>query len=228
MIGEGERVLLGVSGGKDSLAMAYALSVRRRWIPVPYEIEALLIDWEDFPLSATARDALSRFFDDIEVPLSFARASIPKREGGEFSCYCCARMRKRILFERAGERGSRRVALGHHMDDIVETALINLAFNGRIETMSPVKDFFGGAVSVIRPLCEVRESTIARVAARLEFPIVQPSCPLRGKDLRARVKPIVRQLSHLHGSAREHIYQALLGESDDPKTPERAERLREN
>jgi tRNA 2-thiocytidine biosynthesis protein TtcA len=207
MIGPGDHVLLGISGGKDSLALALALKVRLRWIPITYELHAVHVEWDEYPMTAEERDAIDGYFDRIEVPLRRIRSTIaPRSFQKRFSCYTCARNRKRLLFDEARRVGASSVALGHHMDDIARTTLMNLFFHGEFATMMPVQPFFGGTMKVIRPLCEVRESEVARVAARLGLPTAPNRCPNSEKNQRGLMKEILRMAAHVNRHAVSNVY----------------------
>jgi len=222
MIQEGETVILGISGGKDSLALALALSLRLKWLPISYKLHGLHIDWEEYPVPDQKLTALRRYFDLLGIPLETVRASMfPESFDGKFNCYLCSRNRRRIFFEKARELGVRKIALGHHLDDIVETTMINLFFRGQFDSMQPVQDFFGGDLFVIRPMCEVRESIIHRLTSALDLPVVKPDCPYHETNIRARLKPIVRELSHIDRYAREHVYNALNFPADLMKSLQR-------
>ncbi len=207
MIGPGERVLIGISGGKDSLALSLALSTRKRWVPVAYELSAVQVEWEEYPMSPEERDALDSFFADIGIPYRRVRARIaPPTFRREFSCYTCARNRRRILFEEARRVGARTVALGHHMDDIARTTLMNMFFHGEFATMMPVQRFFSGRLVVVRPMCEVRESEVARVATRLGLPSVPSRCPNADSNKRGLMKEILRMATRVNRHAVSNVY----------------------
>jgi tRNA 2-thiocytidine biosynthesis protein TtcA len=207
MIGPGDRVLIGVSGGKDSLALSLALTVRRRWVPVDYELFAVHVEWDEYPMTAAERDSIDAFFDLIELPLRRVRAGIaPPTFRQKFSCYTCSRNRKRILFEEARRVDARLIALGHHMDDIARTTLMNMFFHGEFATMMPVQPFFSGALSIIRPMCEVREAEIARVARRLGIPSVPNRCPNSHANRRALMKDILRLATQVDRHAASNVY----------------------
>ncbi|MFA6845775.1 MAG: tRNA 2-thiocytidine biosynthesis TtcA family protein [Sphaerochaetaceae bacterium] len=209
MIGEGDSVLLSVSGGKDSLAMALALSLRRKWLPINYSIQALMIDWKEHPIPIEYRTLLALYFQalDIEFILVDEMQYSPSFNG-VFNCYLCSRNRRRILFEYCREHEMRIVAMGHHLDDLVETTLINLCFRGHFETMSPVQEFFDGKLKIIRPMIEVHESVTRRLSELYNLPTVKPVCPYDQTNIRAQLKPIVSQLAHMDKLTREHIYHA--------------------
>ena len=218
MIKEGDRVLLAVSGGKDSLALSLALALRKRWLPIDYELRALHIDWKEHPLGEEQIDRLRSFYSELKIPFESTQATMFSQTfNGEFNCYLCSRNRRRILFEYARDHGYRLIAMGHHLDDIVETTLINLCFRGEFSSMRPVQDFFSGKLQVIRPMCEVRESVIRHVAERVDIPVVKPPCPYDQSNIRAQLKPIVSSLSHIDHLTREHVYKALNFDQDMQK-----------
>jgi tRNA 2-thiocytidine biosynthesis protein TtcA len=209
MIGPGDRVLIGVSGGKDSLAMSLALVERKRWVPVDYELAAVQVEWLEYPMSDGERETIDRFYEELGIPLNRIRASIhPSWWKRGFSCYTCARNRKRLIFDEAARLGFRTIALGHNLDDIAETTMINLFFRGEFSTMMPVQRFFGGKVEIIRPMCEVRAAEVARVARRLGLPVVPSRCPNAEKNQRSLMREILRQVSRVDRHAATNIYGA--------------------
>lgn len=209
MIASGDTVLMGISGGKDSLALASALALRRRWLPVTYDLKALHINWIEHPVPQKKIDALHSFFDDLQVEFTSLDANM-FHEGysDSFNCYYCSRNRRRILFEYAQEQGIKLIALGHHLDDLVETSLMNLCFRADFSTMQPVQPFFEGRLHVIRPMIEIKEHVTARLAEEYDLPVVKPVCPYDQTNIRSKVKPIIRELNKIDKLTREHIYKA--------------------
>jgi len=209
MIEAGDTVLIGVSGGKDSLALSLALVERKRWVPIDYELRAVQIEWREYPMTDGEKAAIDEFYARLAIPLRRITAEIaPESFHRKFSCYTCARNRKRLLFDEAARVGARKVALGHHMDDIARTTLMNMFFHGEFATMMPVQKFFGGKVSVIRPLCEVREAEVARLARRLDLPTVPSRCPNADRNQRILMKEILRMASHVDKHAVSNVYSS--------------------
>lgn len=216
MIKENENILLGISGGKDSLALAFSLALRRRWLPIDYGLYAVHINWEEYPIEDEKLEKLKTFFEIIEIPFETVTVKMfPGDFAESFNCYLCSRNRKRILFDIAAEKNFTKIALGHHLDDLVETSLINLCFRGRFTTMLPVQEFFKGKLHIIRPMCEVRESAVNRLTENLGFPVCKSPCPYNDTNIRSQVKPIINSLSHIDKLTREHIYKAFWNEKDD-------------
>lgn len=209
MIADGDKVLLGISGGKDSLALALALSLRRKWLPIDYRLQALHINWKEYPVPADRIDALRTFFTSLDIEFTSREATMfHSQYHDDFNCYLCSRNRRRILFDEAAERGIRLIALGHHLDDLVETSLINLCFRADFSTMQPVQEFFDGKLYVIRPMIQVREHVTRRLAEIYDLPVVKPVCPYDQTNIRSKIKPIIQELSHIDKLTREHIYKA--------------------
>jgi tRNA 2-thiocytidine biosynthesis protein TtcA len=125
-----------------------------------------------------------------------------------FSCYICSRNRKRILFDEARRLGATKVALGHHLDDVVETTLLNIFFRGEFSTMMPVQSFFGGKLCIIRPLCEVEERDVERLARHYPLPVIDGSCPRKDVNQRILMKEILRRLRRESRQVKENIYRS--------------------
>lgn len=209
MIRDGETVLLAVSGGKDSLAMALALSQRLKWLPIRYRLKALMINWIEHPISEEYRGRLQQYFEDLGIDFEIKdEKQFPTSFDGEFNCYLCARNRRRILFTLAQETGIRLIAMGHHLDDLVETTIMNLFFRSEFAPMNPVQEFFEGKLYVIRPMIEVHESVNRRLAEVYDLPVIKPVCPYDQTNIRALIKPIVKDIVKLDKLAREHVFNA--------------------
>ena len=209
MIQGGDEVLIAASGGKDSLALALALSLRRKWLPVDYRLRALMINWIEHPIPDEYREKLAQYFDALSIDFTIQdEPQFPSSFDGGFNCYLCARTRRRILFSHAEKTGARLIAMGHHLDDLAETTMMNLCFRASFSTMLPVQEFFSGKMHIIRPLIETRESVTRRLAETYDLPVVKPVCPYDQTNVRSRLKPVIQELSHIDKLTREHIYNA--------------------
>jgi len=209
MINNGDRVLLGISGGKDSLALALALALRLKWLPITYELTALMINWKEYAINEKEINRLIKFFKILKIPFKILDAHMfPESFNNSFNCYLCSRNRRRILFDYAEKNKITKIALGHHLDDFTETSLINLCFRADFSTMQPVQDFFNGKIYIIRPMCEVRESVIEKLEREIDLPVSVFNCPHKDTNIRSKIKPIIKQLSHIDKLTREHIFKA--------------------
>lgn len=209
MIKDKETILLSVSGGKDSLALALALSLRKKWLPIDYDLKAIMINWIEHPISEDAKINLYNYFNDLDIDFTiFDEPQYPESFNGEFNCYLCSRNRRRILFNYAQKSNIKIIALGHHLDDLVETTLINTCFRGNFSTMLPVQEFFDHTLFLIRPMIEVHENVLKRLVEKYDLPVVKPVCPYDKTNIRSKLKPIVSSLCHIDKLTREHIFKA--------------------
>lgn len=211
MIKDGDRIVIGISGGKDSLALALLLSLRKKWLPIDYELRAVQIEWKEFPMTEEQVELAEAFFKTIGVEyVRLCETMFPGSYKEEFNCYLCARNRKRILFDYMAKEGFSKLALGHHLDDVVTTTIINMTMRGKLFTMMPVQEFFKGKLHIIRPMCEIRESAIITIRDRLALPVVKAMCPYKDTNLRLSVKPVMEKLFSLDPLAREKIYKSTI------------------
>jgi len=211
MIQDKDRVLVGVSGGKDSLVLVHFLAERRRRVPIRYGLVAVHLDLgydrpEDKTALQTYLQALDveTFFEDHDYA-RVAHTDINR----ENPCFLCARLRRRRLFQLAEQFGCRKIALGHHRDDLNVTLLMNILYSGEISTMLPSQDFFGGALTVIRPLALVPEDKIARLSRALGLPVAAHDCPSAGRSKREEVKVLIQTLARKNKKVSGNIFHAL-------------------
>ncbi len=209
MIPPGSRVLLGVSGGKDSLCMALALECCRARRYADFDLAAVRIEWREAPMAPEADAAIARYLERLKIPYVRVEASMRgDRPDGKLGCYRCARERKRRVFETAAAGGFDRVAFAHTLDDAAGTALANLVKHGRLESLAPVRDFLG-RVEVIRPLVMARETALAYAAAALGLPVASIDCPRRNDNGRLALRAALAELEKMDRLVREHVFDAF-------------------
>ena len=210
MIEAGEAVAVGVSGGKDSLLCLTALARLQKFYPVPFRLEAVTLDMGmpgmDFSAVADYCDRLGVPYTRIQVPVYEIVFEERKEKN---PCALCAKMRRGSLNTALVERGIRKIALGHHYDDAVETMLMNLLFEGRIGCFQPVTYLDRMQVTQIRPLLYCGEEELRRAAEKLQLPIVANTCPADGTSRRQEIKELLAQLEIKYPGLRKKIFGAM-------------------
>lgn len=210
MIQEGDRIGVGVSGGKDSLVLLGALANLSRYYPKKFEVVALTLDMgykADY-------SNIQKYCDELEVPYIVKPTNIAEvifeHRKEENPCSLCAKMRRGALNDLAIEQGCKRVALGHHNDDVLETFLLSLMYEGRINCFSPVTYLDRTDVYSIRPMIYVREGDIRAVAKRLELPILKSLCPADGETKRQEIKDILAMLDKsVNSGLKKRLFTAI-------------------
>lgn len=210
MIAPGDRIAVGISAGKDSLTLLYALAALRRFYPVPFELDAVTIDMGfdgmDFaPISALCRE-LDVPYHVIPTKISHIIFDVRKESN---PCSLCAKMRRGALHNAAKELGCNRVALGHHFDDVVETFMLNLFHEGRIGCFQPVTYLSRTDLHLIRPLIYCPEKDIRYFANKVNLPVIKSPCPADGNTEREEMKQLLRTLDREHKGLRYRIFGAI-------------------
>jgi tRNA 2-thiocytidine biosynthesis protein TtcA len=206
MLREGDKVLVAVSGGKDSLSLLRIMQERVKFVPIDYEITACYVD---MGFEWVNKDILIDHFEKEEIPYIIAKA--PEKWNGKdgFDCFWCSWNRRKALFDLAHETGHTKIAFAHHMDDIIETMLLNLFFQGEIGTMRPYQEMFDGELAIIRPLAYLEEKEMARLAKLLELPVIASECPNGKTSKRALIKGVVAELKKHNRNVKTNIFRSL-------------------
>lgn len=210
MIRDGDNILVAVSGGKDSLALLWLLRERIKRIPIEYKITAVHIDPG---FGADSAGQMKAFFSDhgfeYHVLQSDIGPSAHSKENRENPCFLCSRLRRKRMFQLADELGCKRIAFGHHKDDLIETFFLNVFYGASVSTMLPVQAFFGGKLTVIRPFYLVDEDLIRRYADSMDWPEIDLGCPTAGSSKRQEIKDMLKRLYRANKKIKGNIFHAL-------------------
>jgi len=209
LIDDNDRVLVAVSGGKDSLVLLETLSVLRKYDFLKFELEALHINVDDVPYQVDNKK-LSDLANLLSVKLHFKQinANLENR-GKKSSCFVCSWHRRKALFSFANENGFQKLAFGHHMDDAVETLLINMAYHGNISSIPAKLNMFDGALQAIRPLILLSNKDTREFARIRNYPKLKAECPFENKTYRKTARDFIKQLDTFHPKAKLNFFNSM-------------------
>jgi tRNA(Ile)-lysidine synthase TilS/MesJ len=210
MIQPGDKIAVGVSGGKDSLVLLAALARLQKFSPIPFTVEGITID-----LGVPGMDyaPIRTFCEELGVPYTVVRTDINyivfqgKKEKNP--CSLCSKMRRGALNAALSQRGIGKLALGHHYDDAVETFFLSLFYEGRLSCFQPVTHYEESGVTQIRPLLYCKEGMIRGCARRLNLPIVENNCPADGNSKRQEIKLLVKELEGKYPGLKTRVFGSM-------------------
>ncbi len=210
LIEDGDRLLVCVSGGLDSMVLLHLLKTRLAFIPVSYDLHVLHIDL-GFPGGKS--DELEDYLNTTGLSFTRVRSDIGPLAHSEANwenpCFMCSRMRRKLIFQNADSLGYRKIVMGHNRDDVLETFFLNMAFSGEISTMVPKQTFFGGEFLIIRPFYLVDEELIRRYARKHGVPAFEDGCPTGGNSKRALIRSWLESLYPYNRRIKGTLFHAL-------------------
>ena len=211
MIQDGDKIAVGISGGKDSLTLLYALSHLRIFYPKKFDLEAVTVDLgfgiQDF-------DKIKEFCEKLNVNYTIEKTDIAEiifeQRKETNPCSLCAKMRKGALNDKMKSLGCNKVAYGHHKDDMVETMLLSLIYEGRFHTFSPVTYLDRMDMTVIRPLMYLSEGEVKGFTKEYALPVAKSACPVDGYTKREYAKELVARLNEENPGAKNRMFRAII------------------
>lgn len=210
MIQDGDKIAVGISGGKDSLTLLYALSALRRFYPHPFELHAVTVDLGFENLNLGKIEALCK---ELDVPYTIVPTQIASivfdQRKEKNPCALCAKMRKGALNEAIRGAGCNKIAYAHHKDDVVETLMLSLIYEGRFHTFAPVTFLDRMNLTVIRPLVYMKEADVIGFVHKHDVPVVKSPCPADGHTRREYVKQLLRQLNLENPGMKDRMFTAV-------------------
>lgn len=211
LINDGDKIAVGISGGKDSLTLLYALNGLKRFYPKHFELEAITAD---LGFEGMDTNIIRNMCDDMGVPYTVVSTNISEiifNERKESNpCSLCAKMRKGALNEVLKEKGINKIAYAHHKDDVVETLLMSLIYEGRFHTFSPLTYLDRTGVTVIRPLLYMNEADVIGFTNKYNLPVQKKICPADGYTKREYIKNLLRQLNKENPGVKERLFTAVV------------------
>ncbi len=210
MIEDGDRIAIGISGGKDSLTLLYALSALRRFYPKKYELEAVTVnvgfEGMDFgPVKELCKE-LDVNYTIIDTDIKKIVFDLRKESN---PCSLCSKMRKGAFNEKIHELGCNKLAYAHHKDDVINTSLLSLIFSGKYYTFSPVTYLDRTDLTLIRPLIYVEECNVQGFTNKYKLPVVKSTCPEDKHTKREYINDLIKQLEHDAPGTRERLFAAV-------------------
>lgn len=210
MIEAGDKIAIGISGGKDSLTLLYGLHGLMRFYPKPFTIHAVTVDLGFDNIDLTRITELCK---ELDIPYTIVKTEIANiifNERKESNpCSLCAKMRKGALNEAIKAAGCNKVAYAHHKDDVIETMLMSLIYEGRFHTFSPVTYLDRMDLKVIRPLMYMNEVDVIGFVNKNQLPVVKSPCPVDGYTKREYIKTLVKTLNHENPGVKERMFTAI-------------------
>lgn len=210
MIEDGDKIAVGVSGGKDSLSLLCALANLRRYYPKKFELHAitLAMGFEEMDFTPIAQ-----LCKTLDIPYTLKQTQLKQiifdERQEKNPCALCAKMRRGVLHETMGELGIKKIALGHHYDDAVETFFLSLFYEGRLNCFDPVTTMSRTGVTQIRPLLYVGEGTLRNIAEKYSLPVVHNPCPRNGESKREEVKQLIKELSQRYPDLKNKVFGSM-------------------
>lgn len=209
LISDGDRIMVGVSGGKDSMSLLATLTTRRRFGKENYDLVAVHIDVENVPYLADT-DFIADYCRNNGVEFVHEKINVAfEKDPGKSKCFVCSWHRRKRLFELTREHNCNKLALGHHLDDAVETLLINMCYHNSISSMPAKLQMFDGRVELIRPLILLTNNEIRQFANIMGFPTERAKCPFEDKTKRRQSGEIITDIEKRFPDARHNIFKSM-------------------
>lgn len=209
LIAEGDKILIGLSGGKDSLALVELLGKRAQIFKPRFSVVAVHVVMANIPYQSDV-DYLRAHTQAYGIPLIVRQTSFDATTDSRKSpCFLCSWNRRKVLFDIAKEQGCNKIALGHHMDDILETLLMNITYQGSFSTMPPQLKMNKFEMTIIRPMCLVHEADLIELAQLRGYQKQVKNCPYESQSSRTTMKGILKQLEALNPEARYSLWGSM-------------------
>lgn len=209
MIKAGDHLLIGLSGGKDSMILAEVMAERRRALPFDFRISAAHIDISNIGYQCD-RQELEGFCRELDINFIYKKTDLSIEEDSKKTvCFTCSWLRRKTLFNLARELKCNKLALGHHRYDALETLLLNMIYHGSISSMPYTLSMFDGEMEIIRPLLDMDEKLLAEYADLRKFTFEKKDCPFEPGNNRETVRNLINDIEKIHGKGAYNMFHSM-------------------
>lgn len=209
LVQDSDRVLVGLSGGKDSMILLQALADRQKHLPVSFELFAVHISAKNVGYEMDTA-YLARFCEELDVPLFLEEVEIDlSLQRDKTPCFICSWSRRKKIFEKSKELNCNKIAFGHHKDDAIQTMLMNMIYHGSYSSLPHKLSMFDGRIQLIRPLLMIPENELVYYAGMTDLKEHEKRCPYMDLTKRNAMKELIRSLDKLHKDSRKNLFRAM-------------------
>jgi len=209
LINENDKIMVAVSGGVDSFVLLETLASRLKHLPIKYTIHAIHVVIENLPIQ-TDTESITEKCEILGIPLHIEKTSISKEENKKTStCFPCSWNRRKIVFKKAKELGFNKVALGHHLDDALETLMMNTVHHAEISAIPPKLLMVKGNIEIIRPLILLTEEEVKAYAEIKNITSAEEPCPFEEESKRKTFKEIIKKIGSMHKEAKINMFNSM-------------------
>jgi tRNA(Ile)-lysidine synthase TilS/MesJ len=207
MLAPDDKIMIGLSGGKDSCLLLEILSERRKHLPFPIELFAVHVKIKE--INYSTNDSLSEFCKKLNIPFYYIEESIGEVNNKKSPCFLCSWYRRKSIFSLAREHGCNKVAFAHHMDDALQTFLLNLIYHASICSLPFQLSMFGGEITLIRPLLELTEKEILSYTITADYPLEISPCQYKQNNKREQMKELLNKMRQIHPIADKNLFRSM-------------------
>ena len=208
LINENDRIMIGLSGGKDSMVLLEILHNRKKIIPFDFYLEAVHIKAADMAYEVD-ENYLTEYCRALGIPFHVRTIKVNPEETKKNPCFACSWKRRKALFEFTREKDCNKLALGHNLDDAIETLLLNMIYHNSISSIPEKIEMFGGQFEIIRPLLNFSEDEIQQYADIQKFVLQKKACPYEDLSKRDQVKQLISQMQKIRGKAKFSVFNSM-------------------
>ena len=209
LINKDDKILVALSGGVDSFVLLDSLASRLKYLPIQYTIHAIHVDVTNLPIE-TDKDAIQTICDNLNIPLHLEETSVyEKKENSKSTCFPCSWQKRKVIFKKTKELGFNKVAFGHHLDDSLETLMMNMVHHAEISSIPPKVYMKKGDIEIIRPLILLSEEEVKAYAETRNIYKVEKECPFADRSQRKSFKEIIETIGNMDKSAKLNMFNSM-------------------